>query len=191
MDVYILSIDSNLLPLCPGTLIPAAPTVLLSQALEIPDTAVFRLAAAPPHHSPPAQPCSVPCWDLLQPGTQGSAALPLPRRHVLLSALPRPGAAPAAWSLPAPVAPDFPRQSVSVPREPDPGGGPSSRWVRGALRPPAGCHGPFSGAVSDRRLAAALHIPHQPASGDTAAGHSLLNVADLARKKERKRVRGG
>lgn len=124
------------MPSSPVTVFPLSPLPFFcSQALEIPDTAVFSLAAAS-QQSPAAKPCSVPYWDLLQPSGEGSAELPLPRRHVLLSALPRPGAALAAWSLPAPVASDFPRQSLSVPGEPDSGGGPSSRWVQRSVSRP-------------------------------------------------------
>uniref|UniRef100_A0A3Q3JG19 Vacuolar protein sorting 13 homolog B n=1 Tax=Monopterus albus TaxID=43700 RepID=A0A3Q3JG19_MONAL len=80
-------------------------------------TAVFSLA--PSGESSLATPCSVPCWDILQ----GKVEFPLPLRHMLFSLFPRPGAAvgSTAWSLPAPIRPDLPRQSLSVPGEPDSG----------------------------------------------------------------------
>uniref|UniRef100_A0AAQ5ZM51 Vacuolar protein sorting 13 homolog B n=1 Tax=Amphiprion ocellaris TaxID=80972 RepID=A0AAQ5ZM51_AMPOC len=51
-----------------------------------------------------------------------SAACPQ-REHMLFSLFPRPdaGVGSAAWSLPAPIRADFPRQSLSVPGEPDSG----------------------------------------------------------------------
>ncbi|XP_035483199.2 vacuolar protein sorting-associated protein 13B-like isoform X12 [Scophthalmus maximus] len=99
------------------------------QACEIPETATFSLA--PSEQSSPAKPSSVPCWDLLQTSVQGKVEHPLPLRYMLFSAFPRPdaGGGSAAWSLPAPVRPDFPRQSLSVPGEPNAGLGPSSRAV--------------------------------------------------------------
>lgn len=96
------------------------------QACQIPDTVVFSLAPSG-EHSPPS--CSVPYWDLLQTGVPGTVELPLPLRHMLFGLLPQPEGAVAAWSLPAAVRPDFPRQSLSVPGEADCEGGPSSRWV--------------------------------------------------------------
>ncbi|XP_041797507.1 vacuolar protein sorting-associated protein 13B-like isoform X1 [Chelmon rostratus] len=99
------------------------------QACEIPETAVFSLA--PSEQSSLAKPCSVPCWDLLQTSVQGKVEFPLPLRHMLLSLFPKPdgGVGSAAWSLPAPIRPDFPRHSLSVPGEPDSGGGLSSRCI--------------------------------------------------------------
>uniref|UniRef100_A0A8D3AJI2 Vacuolar protein sorting 13 homolog B n=1 Tax=Scophthalmus maximus TaxID=52904 RepID=A0A8D3AJI2_SCOMX len=87
--------------------------------LTIPETATFSLA--PSEQSSPAKPSSVPCWDLLQTSVQGKVEHPLPLRYMLFSAFPRPdaGGGSAAWSLPAPVRPDFPRQSLSVPGEPN------------------------------------------------------------------------
>ncbi|XP_078109919.1 intermembrane lipid transfer protein VPS13B isoform X4 [Sander vitreus] len=98
------------------------------QACEIPETALFSLA--PTEESSLAKPCSVPCWDLLQTSVQGTV-FPLPHRHMLFSLFPRHdgGVGSAAWSLPAPIRPDFPRQSLSVPGEPDSGGGLSSRVI--------------------------------------------------------------
>uniref|UniRef100_A0A3Q2W0H5 Vacuolar protein sorting 13 homolog B n=1 Tax=Haplochromis burtoni TaxID=8153 RepID=A0A3Q2W0H5_HAPBU len=99
------------------------------QICEIPETATFTLL--PPENSSQAKPCSVPCWDLLQTSIQGMVEFPLPLRHMLFSLCPRPdaGVGSAAWSLPAPIRQDFPRQSLSVPREPDSGGGLSSRAI--------------------------------------------------------------
>uniref|UniRef100_H2TTT5 Vacuolar protein sorting 13 homolog B n=1 Tax=Takifugu rubripes TaxID=31033 RepID=H2TTT5_TAKRU len=73
--------------------------------------------------------CSVPYWVLLQTSVPGTVELPLPLRHMLFSLLPQPEGADAAWSLPAAVRPDLPRQSVSVPGEGDSEGGPSSRCI--------------------------------------------------------------
>ncbi|XP_047455657.1 vacuolar protein sorting-associated protein 13B-like isoform X2 [Mugil cephalus] len=99
------------------------------QACEIPETAMFTLP--PCEESSLAKPCSVPCWDLVQANVQGNVEFPLPLRHMLFSVLPGPdaGVGSAAWSLPAPIRPDFPRQSLSVPGEPDSGGGLSSRAI--------------------------------------------------------------
>ncbi|XP_068178837.1 intermembrane lipid transfer protein VPS13B-like isoform X2 [Antennarius striatus] len=99
------------------------------QACEIPDTTVFSLAAS--GGSCLAKPCSVPYWDLLQTSVQEKVEFPLPLRHILFSSFPRPagGVGSATWSLPAPIRPDFPRQSLSVPVEPDSGGGLNSRCV--------------------------------------------------------------
>ncbi|XP_034029740.1 LOW QUALITY PROTEIN: vacuolar protein sorting-associated protein 13B-like [Thalassophryne amazonica] len=96
------------------------------QACQIPDTAAFSL---PPSDGPMGRPCSVPCWDILQPSIQGKVEFPMALRHMLFSVSPGPDASDGspAWSLPAPIRPDFPRQSVSVPKEPGSGGGPSSR----------------------------------------------------------------
>ncbi|XP_041648797.1 vacuolar protein sorting-associated protein 13B-like isoform X2 [Cheilinus undulatus] len=99
------------------------------QACEIPDTAVFSLA--PAEESSPAKPCSVPCWDLLQTNIQGKVEFPLPLKHMLFSLFPKPdvGVGSAAWSLPAPIRSDFLRQSLSVPGEPNSGGGLNSRGI--------------------------------------------------------------
>ncbi|CAJ1061446.1 LOW QUALITY PROTEIN: vacuolar protein sorting-associated protein 13B-like [Xyrichtys novacula] len=99
------------------------------QACEIPETAVFSLA--PSEESSPAKPCSVPYWDLLQTSVQGKVEFPLPLRHMLFSLFPRPDVrvGSAAWSLPAPIRPDFLRQSLSVPGESNSGGGLSSRGI--------------------------------------------------------------
>ncbi|XP_056290642.1 intermembrane lipid transfer protein VPS13B-like isoform X3 [Pseudoliparis swirei] len=111
-------------------LLAARPLGAEDQACEVPDSALFSLA--PSSDSGPAPPVSLPCWDLLQ----GAAEFPLPRKHMLFSLLPDgpggragPGPGSAAWSLPAPVRPDFPRQSLSVPGDPDSGGGLSSRCI--------------------------------------------------------------
>ncbi|XP_068616522.1 intermembrane lipid transfer protein VPS13B-like [Brachionichthys hirsutus] len=99
------------------------------QACELPETTVFSLAAS--EGSSLAKPCSVPYWDLLQPSVQEKVEFPLPLRHMLFSSFPRPAGAAgsAAWSLPAPIRPDFPRQSLSVPVEPDSAGGLGSRCI--------------------------------------------------------------
>ncbi|XP_074538884.1 intermembrane lipid transfer protein VPS13B isoform X2 [Halichoeres trimaculatus] len=99
------------------------------QACEIPETAVFSIA--PSESSSPAKPCSVPYWDLLQTSVPGKVDFPLPLRHMLFSLFPRPdvGVGSSAWSLPAPIRADFLRQSLSVPGEPNSGGGPSSRGI--------------------------------------------------------------
>ncbi|XP_074510650.1 intermembrane lipid transfer protein VPS13B isoform X2 [Sebastes fasciatus] len=99
------------------------------QACEIPETAQFSLA--PSEGSSQAKPCSVPCWDLLQTSVQGSVEFPLPLRHMLFSLFPRHdgGVGSAAWSLPAPIRSNFPRQSLSVPGEADSAGGLSSRGI--------------------------------------------------------------
>uniref|UniRef100_A0A3Q1G5R2 Vacuolar protein sorting 13 homolog B n=1 Tax=Acanthochromis polyacanthus TaxID=80966 RepID=A0A3Q1G5R2_9TELE len=99
------------------------------QACEIPETTVFTLP--PSEESSLAKPCSVPCWDILQNSVQGKVEFPLPLRHMLFSLFPRPdaGVGSAAWSLPAPIRADFPRQSLSVPGEPNSGGGLSSRAI--------------------------------------------------------------
>uniref|UniRef100_A0A3Q1ES67 Vacuolar protein sorting 13 homolog B n=1 Tax=Acanthochromis polyacanthus TaxID=80966 RepID=A0A3Q1ES67_9TELE len=84
-------------------------------------TTVFTLP--PSEESSLAKPCSVPCWDILQNSVQGKVEFPLPLRHMLFSLFPRPdaGVGSAAWSLPAPIRADFPRQSLSVPGEPNSG----------------------------------------------------------------------
>ncbi|XP_069393276.1 intermembrane lipid transfer protein VPS13B isoform X3 [Paralichthys olivaceus] len=99
------------------------------QACEIQETSVFSLA--PSEESSPAKPSSVPCWDLLQTNVQGKVEYPLPVRYMLFSLFPRPdaGVGSAAWSLPAPIHPDFPRQSLSVPVGPSSGFGLSSRAI--------------------------------------------------------------
>lgn len=136
-----------------------------NQACEIPETAVFSLA-------PSDEQCSVPYWDLVQTSIQGKVEFPLPHRLMLFSLFPKPdaGDGSAAWSLPAPIQPDFPRQSLSVPRELDSGGGLSSRWVKQTI-----CE----------LLAATVHLePPKLASdfkqGGTVASHSLLNTGDEA-----------
>eukprot|EP00066_Takifugu_rubripes_P014325 XP_011603591.1 PREDICTED: LOW QUALITY PROTEIN: vacuolar protein sorting-associated protein 13B [Takifugu rubripes] len=96
------------------------------QAWEIPETVVFSLA---PSEDQSSLSCSVPYWVLLQTSVPGTVELPLPLRHMLFSLLPQPEGADAAWSLPAAVRPDLPRQSVSVPGEGDSEGGPSSRCI--------------------------------------------------------------
>ncbi|XP_027872491.1 vacuolar protein sorting-associated protein 13B isoform X1 [Xiphophorus couchianus] len=97
------------------------------QFCEVPESTVFTI---PPSDSL-AKPCSVPCWDLLQPAVQGSVEFPLPLRHMLFSLVSKPdaGAADAAWSLPAPVRPDLPRQSLSIPVDQDCGRGLCSRAI--------------------------------------------------------------
>lgn len=117
-----------------------------------------------------AKPCSVPYWDLLQASERGKVEFPLPLRHMLFSLFPEPCTA-AAWSLPAPIRPDLPRQSLSVPVEPESGGGLSSRWVKQST---------FD------LLAAILYLEQgtkPPLEQDikrrhTVAGCSLLNVVD-------------
>ncbi|KAG5271733.1 hypothetical protein AALO_G00183420 [Alosa alosa] len=80
-----------------------------------PDAAVFILAPARSSGHP--RRCAVPCWDLLREGPQAEVESPLPTKHMLLSSAGPDGAA-ASWSLPVPVRPDFPRQSVAVPDQP-------------------------------------------------------------------------
>ncbi|KAM9851512.1 intermembrane lipid transfer protein VPS13B [Aulostomus maculatus] len=96
------------------------------QACDIPETAVFPLA--PSEEASLAKPCSVPCWDLLQTSDQGKVDFPLPLKHMLFSSFSRPEGS-TAWSLPSPIRPDFPRQSLSVPVEPEFEGGLSSRAI--------------------------------------------------------------
>ncbi|XP_072317743.1 intermembrane lipid transfer protein VPS13B-like isoform X2 [Eucyclogobius newberryi] len=93
------------------------------QACQIPESSVLTLP--PCEQLSGGRPCSVPCWDLLHTGAQGSVEFPLPLKHMLFSLLPQPAS--SQWSLPAPVRPDLPRLSVSVPKEVDSWGGPSSR----------------------------------------------------------------
>uniref|UniRef100_A0A3P9JC91 Vacuolar protein sorting 13 homolog B n=1 Tax=Oryzias latipes TaxID=8090 RepID=A0A3P9JC91_ORYLA len=85
----------------------------------------------PSEASSQAKPCSVPYWNLLQTSDQGKVGFPLPLRHMLLSFLPGLDVTvgSTAWSLPAPVRPDFPRQSVSVPVDQDCQGGLCSRAI--------------------------------------------------------------
>uniref|UniRef100_A0AAV2MBD8 VPS13-like middle region domain-containing protein n=1 Tax=Knipowitschia caucasica TaxID=637954 RepID=A0AAV2MBD8_KNICA len=93
------------------------------QACPIPESAVLTLP--PRKQASHGRPCSVPYWDLLHTGAQGSVEFPLPLKNILFSLLPQPAS--SQWSLPAPVRPDLPRLSVSVPGEADSWGGPSSR----------------------------------------------------------------
>uniref|UniRef100_A0A8C7Y913 Vacuolar protein sorting 13 homolog B n=1 Tax=Oryzias sinensis TaxID=183150 RepID=A0A8C7Y913_9TELE len=67
----------------------------------------------------------------LNPPSCTAVGFPLPLRHMLLSFPPGLDVTvgSTAWSLPAPVRPDFPRQSVSVPVDQDCQGGLCSRWV--------------------------------------------------------------
>ncbi|XP_037309384.2 intermembrane lipid transfer protein VPS13B-like isoform X2 [Pungitius pungitius] len=101
------------------------------QACEVPETSLFSLL--PSEDSSQAKPCSVPFWDLLQSGAHGAVKFPLPLKHMLFSLFPGHSggvaSGSAAWSLPAPIRPDFPRQSLSVPGEPDSAGGLSSRGI--------------------------------------------------------------
>ncbi|XP_037533228.1 vacuolar protein sorting-associated protein 13B [Nematolebias whitei] len=97
------------------------------QACEIPESTVFTFP--PSDELSPAKPCAVPYWDLLQAGVQEKVEFPLPLKHMLLSLRPDAGVGSAAWSLPTPVRPDFPRQSVSIPKDQDSGGELSSRAV--------------------------------------------------------------
>lgn len=113
-----------------------------------------------------AKPCSVPYWDLLQAGEQGKVEFPLPLRHMLFSLFPKPDGTAAAWSLPAPVRPDLPRQSLSVPVEPESGGGLSSRWVKQST---------FDLALY---LEQGTKLEQDLKQRYTVAGPSLLNVAD-------------
>uniref|UniRef100_A0A3P9Q9M9 Vacuolar protein sorting 13 homolog B n=1 Tax=Poecilia reticulata TaxID=8081 RepID=A0A3P9Q9M9_POERE len=91
----------------------------------VPESTVFTVPLS--DGSSLAKPCSVPCWDLLQPGVQGSVEFPLPLRHMLFSLVSKPDT--AAWSVPAPVRPDLPRQSLSIPVDQDCGRGLCSRAV--------------------------------------------------------------
>lgn len=145
---------------------PPLPPLCPPQACRIPDTVAFSLAPSEEQSSPS---CSVPYWDLLQTSVPGTVDVPLPLRHMLFSLLPQPGAAAAAWSLPAAVRPDFPRQSLSVPGERGSEGGPSSRWVNRSI-----CG----------LLAVTLHLEQGTKAdlaqvlkrGGAVCGHSLLNI---------------
>ncbi|KAM4581445.1 intermembrane lipid transfer protein VPS13B isoform 3-T3 [Odontesthes bonariensis] len=99
------------------------------QACEILESTVFTLP--PSYELSLAKPCSVPCWDLLQASVQEKVEFPLPLRHMLFSSFPKPvvGVGTTAWSLPAPIRTDCPRQSVSVPGDQDSGGGLCSRAI--------------------------------------------------------------
>lgn len=127
---------------------------------------------APGEDSAPAKPSSVPCWDLVQTGVQGALEFPLPLRHMLLSLLPRPdeAAGATAWSLPAPIRPDFPRLGLSVPREPDSGGGPSSRWVK-----PSVCG--LQTVTEHSETGTGARLARGLKRRGIVAGHSLLNAA--------------
>lgn len=144
-----------------------------SQICEIPETATFTLL--PPENSSQAKPCSVPCWDLLQTSVQGKVEFPLPLRHMLFSLFPRPdaGVGSAAWSLPAPIRQDFPRQSLSVPREPDSGGGLSSRWVKQNI-----CG--LLAVTVHLELGTEPQLALDIKRGDTVASHTLLHTEDEA-----------
>lgn len=135
------------------------------QACEIPETAVFSLA--PSEESSVAKPCSVPCWDLLQTSVQGMVEFPVSLRQMLFSSFPRPdnGVGSAEWSLPAPIRPDFPRQSLSVPVEADSGGGLSSRWVKQSI------WGSLAVTVH-LELGTEPRLAHDIKRGGTVAGHS-------------------
>lgn len=145
-----------------------------AQTCDIPETAMFTLAAS--EESSLAKPCSVPCWDLLQTSVQGKVEFPLPLKHMLFSSFPRPdpGVGSTAWSLPAPIRPDFPRQSLSVPGEPDSGGGLSSRWVNWSI-----C-GFLAGTVRLEQ-GTKLKLAQDIKRGGTVAGHTLLNTGDEAK----------
>uniref|UniRef100_A0A3Q2QZ54 Vacuolar protein sorting 13 homolog B n=1 Tax=Fundulus heteroclitus TaxID=8078 RepID=A0A3Q2QZ54_FUNHE len=99
------------------------------QVCELPESTVFSLP--PSEESSVATPCSVPCWDLLDTSDQGKVEFPLPLRHMLFSLFSRPdaGVGTTAWSIPAPIRPDLPRQSLSIPVDADSGGGLCSRAV--------------------------------------------------------------
>ncbi|KAM9723999.1 intermembrane lipid transfer protein VPS13B isoform 3-T3 [Menidia menidia] len=99
------------------------------QACQILESTVFTLP--PSNKLSLAKPYSVPCWDLLQASVQEKVEFPLPLRHMLFSSFPKPdvGLGTTAWSLPAPIRTDFPRQSVSVPGDKDSGGGLCSRAI--------------------------------------------------------------
>uniref|UniRef100_A0A3B3U6M2 Vacuolar protein sorting 13 homolog B n=1 Tax=Poecilia latipinna TaxID=48699 RepID=A0A3B3U6M2_9TELE len=92
---------------------------------QVPESTMFTIP--PSDGSSLAKPWSVPCWDLLQPSVQGSVEFPLPLRHMLFSLVSKPDA--TAWSVPAPVRPDLPRQSLSIPVDQDCGRGLCSRAV--------------------------------------------------------------
>ncbi|KAJ8013405.1 hypothetical protein DPEC_G00052920 [Dallia pectoralis] len=86
------------------------------QTCSLPDTAVFSLS--PAAEKTPSRAVSVTCWDLLHEGVPGAMETPhnlVPFRHMQFSCLPNPDA--ESWSLPAPIRPDFPRQSLAVPGE--------------------------------------------------------------------------
>lgn len=125
----------------------------------------------PSEESSLAKPCSVPYWDLLQTSVQGKVELPLPLRHMLFSLFPRPNGTVAAWSLPAPIRPDLPRHSLSVPVEPESGGGLSSRWVKQSI---------FNllAVILHLEQGTKLLLAQDIKPGCTVAGHNLLNIAD-------------
>ncbi|KAL0963316.1 hypothetical protein UPYG_G00304530 [Umbra pygmaea] len=89
------------------------------QACSIPDTTVFSLPAA--DKMTPSRVVPVSLWDVLHTGGQKDTPLsPVPFRHMVFSCQPNPdcpGLGAVSWSLPAAIRPDFPRQSVAVPRE--------------------------------------------------------------------------
>ncbi|KAK7930669.1 hypothetical protein WMY93_007064 [Mugilogobius chulae] len=93
------------------------------QACQIAESTMLTLP--PCELTSQGRPYSVPCWDLVHTGAQGSVEFPLPLKYMLFSLLPQPAS--SQWSLPAPIRPDLPRLSVSVPGEGDNWGGPSSR----------------------------------------------------------------
>lgn len=143
------------------------------QTCEIPETAVFSLAAC--EDSSLSKQCSVPYWDLVQTSIQGKVEFPLPLKHMLFSLFPKPdaGVGSAAWSLPAPIRLDFPRQSLSVPRELDSGGGLSSRWVKQSV-----CDLLAATVRLEPGYWTQAHIKDQTGRHCTVASQSLLNTGD-------------
>lgn len=121
-----------------------------------------------------AKPSSVPYWDLLHTSVQGKVEMPLPLKHMLFSLSPGPEGAVTPWSLPAPIRPDFPRQSLSLPGDPDSVGGLSSRWVKQSM-----C-GSLAVTVHLEQ-GTELRLAQDVRRGGAVAGHSLLNNADEAK----------
>ncbi|XP_072572926.1 intermembrane lipid transfer protein VPS13B isoform X4 [Paramormyrops kingsleyae] len=86
------------------------------QPFDCPDTTVCSL---PPGHALDSpQTCSVPCWDVLRLDSLAETEALPPQRHMMFSIAPEEGPGSVPWSLPAPIRPDFPRQSVAVPGAP-------------------------------------------------------------------------
>ncbi|XP_028837760.1 vacuolar protein sorting-associated protein 13B isoform X2 [Denticeps clupeoides] len=134
--IQVLQIEDRTI-LVNNTAVPLSYRALLSErSLSDPnqpvrslDAGVFTLAPARDTSHP--RRCTLPCWDLLREGAQGEVENPLPLRHMLFSSAmgARPEGGATWWSLPVPVRPDFPRQSVTVPAEAGANAGLSSRTL--------------------------------------------------------------
>ncbi|KAJ8394619.1 hypothetical protein AAFF_G00044220 [Aldrovandia affinis] len=117
LGLVIMASISCRLRLYPGNNTPTCCTTgPAGRPYDPPDTAVFALP--PGAAQGPPQPASVPCWDLLREGAPADGEVPPPIRHMLFSSAPEAESGGGAWSLPAPIRPDFPRQGVAAPREP-------------------------------------------------------------------------